>query len=241
MQREWHIWLQLVARLLPKPFLMHIPSLAVPEAALSETGKLWAAALPPLEQQLSSPPQPFVVIVWDISVYIQRPHEGLQSRALPKSGRPKFLKHKSRSGEKNNVAWERLTIGDNVCTHCLFCEAAQHMLGCSGCIAARLQSLWLPQLTLPTQESKAELWCSLSEIYCLLCNLLPVLLAENHIWHCSSSAGCNFSESQHVGCFHFTQLPKMWGSPLKWCSGICHRHSGTREPMSLIVSTVVSQ
>lgn len=70
----------MAARLLPKPFLMHIPSVAVPEAALSETGKLRAAAQ-----------QPSMTICCC---------EGLQSSALPEYGRLKLLKYNSRSGEK---------------------------------------------------------------------------------------------------------------------------------------------
>lgn len=50
MQHGLHIWLPVVTRLLPKPFLMHIASVAVPKAALSETGKLclpWSSSSAP--------------------------------------------------------------------------------------------------------------------------------------------------------------------------------------------------
>lgn len=143
MQHELHIWLQMVAMLLPKPFPLIskciwaspvaawtcFPSPAVPGAALCEVGELRAAALPSPQQQLSSPPRPFVASVCDISafcfhvVYVQRPPKGLWQRALPKAERLKLLKYNSRCMKKYNVARTRFRIGDNVCTHCFFCDA----------------------------------------------------------------------------------------------------------------------
>lgn len=109
----------------------------MPGAALGEVGELRAAALPsPQQQQLSSPPRPFVALVYDISAFcfhavcVQRPPKGLHRRALPQPETLKLLNCNSRRMKKYNTARTKLRIGDNVCRHCFFfffCDAAQHV------------------------------------------------------------------------------------------------------------------
>ena len=107
---------------------MRLTSPGVPGAALCEVGELRAAALPSPEQQLSSPPRPFVASVCDISafcfhvVYVQRPPKGLRRRALPKPERLKLLKYNFKRMKKYNVARIRFRRGENVCTR-FFCDA----------------------------------------------------------------------------------------------------------------------